>query len=756
MIIFFQFIDDMLISVFSLKTVKLEFFRDIIIAEVGVSGVILGLYCSNISSVYSTSYSNAPKEIAKAFQCDELTAKCMNSIISFIVYGSFVLIKLMLGYNVGWVTSCVLILWSLVVVISYRVVGNRIYQLSDVFNVSDDAFIMLYRIVVKQLNKNIYSTDIDYQNYFCKCAESNINLLKTIQKYGCQLNLDNNASIVNFMHKNLYLLVQYWEKKQSIPRESLWFRRKGKYQKWHLANDSEVSLALRTGTALKPKKEPDYYWFEDEIMSLNRTCINYLVKKVDYESLYSYIDIFESMCELSIVHKETDYYVGQIDWIKNLIQKIIKEEKIRDSIAFTGIIEQISLLYLNIILEAGKYFQNFNFNDFYKSIIDAIDSGKLIDEIKEICGSNNIDLYKKILMEIYIEGHRITPDWLIKQYVAKEEVIYMNSLADMVREGINHAYSLGKTLLKEKMYFEACIIFIRFYEYESKLTNFYKFGEQKYEEMIKYHLDIGDKWEDNKFGKVKEIFLQYKKELPNLLLECTTEFAMKNWNCREDYPDFLGECYNHISEDSIEAITSNNKEQYERDFENLTKLMLLYQEYIRSDFIKNKDLYRIEYAYYMFTSPIVEWAQIGGLAILWGEFINDKDWGNIVKKAFKIILNSKGDENSTELAEKLIEYVQQRNKFMMGIGSRDILKSKWNLCVENAIKEEVNIESEYLMFETRIKTENNLLNAFCPNFLNYGFSIDPSEVFWVVCVNPLLSTEKQFHTRFSWEEKLHG
>ena len=49
--------------------------------------------------------------------------------------------------------------------------------------------------------------------------------------------------------------------------------------------------------------------------------------------------------------------------------------------------------------------------------------------------------------------------------------------------------------------------------------------------------------------------------------------------------------------------------------------MLLYQEYIRTDFIKNKDLYRVEYAYYMFTSPIVEWAQIGGLEYCGANFL---------------------------------------------------------------------------------------------------------------------------------------
>lgn len=98
--------------------------------------------------------------------------------------------------------------------------------------------------------------------------------------------------------------------------------------------------------------------------------------------------------------------------------------------------------------------------------------------------------------------------------------------------------------------------------------------------------------------------------------------------------------------------------------------------------------------------------------------------------------------------------MSQRDKFMLGIGARNILETRWNQLVENAIRESAKIETEHVMFGQRIKTDSNLLKVFCSNFWEIGFSTDPSEVFWVVCVNPLLSEEKKFHTRFSWEDKL--
>ncbi|WP_242821860.1 type II restriction endonuclease subunit M [Pseudoramibacter alactolyticus] len=729
---------------------------DIIIGELGVAGVILGLYCSNISSVYSTRYANAPEKIAIAFQYDRLTAKCLNAISSFIIYGTIILVKLLMGYNIGWVSVGVLIIWSILVVISFGIAGNRIYQLSDVFRVSDDAHILLGRVVTKYLKQEIYVADANYQNHFKKIASDKIELLKNIQQYGCKLDLVDNSSMLNFMCVNLELIEHYWLIKVYLPKDSFWFRRKGVYQRWHKANDTETSIALRTGTALRPKEEPDHYWFEDELMSINHACVNYLIKKNDFSTLYSYFAVFESICKSAIKQKEANYYMGEIDWLKNIIQNSANSIKAYENIAFAGIVEHISLLYLDIILESSKYFQNLDIDEISKSVIEGIDTGNSYNSIREIRGREYIEIYKKILTEVYAEGHRITPDWLIKQYVAKEEYVYVNSLFDLVKESIEHSYSLSSLFFEKRMYYEACIMLTRFYEYESKLSNFYQYADRVEKNLKKYHLDSKDKWDGSRLARVDKKFIDCKKGLPAMLMQCSSAFAIKNWDRREEYPDFLGESYNHIAEDTVVAIVNSDKEQFEKNFKNLTKIMLLYQEYIRSDFIKNKDLYRVEYAYYMFTSPIVEWAQIGGLGILWGEFFKDPEWSNIVKEASEIILSSKENgERSTDVAAQLIEYVSQRDKFMFGIGARDILKTSWNQFVENAIRKSAKIENKYVKYREEIKTDSKLIKAFCPNFLDMGFSSDPSEVFWVICVNPLLSEKKRFHTRVSWEKNFN-
>ena len=123
---------------FSLTTIiESNLLGDVILGELGVAGVILGLYCSNISSVYSTRYANAPEKIAIAFQYDRLTVKSLDVISSFIIYGTILLVELLLNYKVTWATVSVLIIWSILVVIYFGITGNRIYQLSNVFRLSE-------------------------------------------------------------------------------------------------------------------------------------------------------------------------------------------------------------------------------------------------------------------------------------------------------------------------------------------------------------------------------------------------------------------------------------------------------------------------------------------------------------------------------------------------------------------------------------------------------------------------------------------
>ncbi len=745
-------IDHLLVEKQILQKVDESVFCPSIIGGIGIAGVILGLFCSNVATIYSTRYINAPKIIATAFQYDILIRKCVSSIVDYIAFGFVILSATMVKLDISWGVVITSALWSVAVIASYSIAGNRAYQLSDIYSIADDSNRILYRIISKRLNQKMFVMDVNFQNHFMKVAEKQIDLLKTIQKYEEGESRNDYTTMTEFMCKNLVIVAAYWKEKKDINRLSMWFRDTPKYQKWHMANNTESSLALRTGTVLRTKGEHNYWWFEDEILSINKACISVLAEKQDYASLYTYLLACDGVCRIAVEGKEANCYVAHVDFIRRTIEESMPQETQTEEIkkTFAGLVEVISLLYLNIILETSKLYKEFNFQAIFISILKSIDKGDNYDNSLSLRGRGNKEFYEKIITEVKIEGKRITPDWVIKQQIAKEEYVYLNTLLDIVREGMNQAFSLGKKFSAKGFYFEACIIFTRFYEYESKLVRLIEVVTNRKNELEAYHVDKELVWDAFRLNRLQETMAEWKRDIPRLLSDCSCHFALDNWENSEDFPDFLGESYNHICEDAVDAITSNNIDQFFVDYENLSKLMLLYQEYIRTDFVKKNNLYRAEYAYYMFTSPIVEWAQIGGLAILWGEFHAEPKWKERVQYESDDIFKKDGEK--TDLPEKLIEYTQHRNSFMFGIGSRDILETEWQLKVANAIRENAICESEYSIYGLSLKTDSKLLKAFCPNFMDLGFTNDPSEVFWVTCVNPYLPEKKRFKTSHSWDE----
>ena len=84
----------------------------------------------------------------------------------------------------------------------------------------------------------------------------------------------------------------------------------------------------------------------------------YLCKTSNYSSLYTYLSCFDTICEIAINSKEVNYFVNQINYLRELVEKLatdIEKQDDEENKIFAGIVEQISLLYLGIVLESKKY-----------------------------------------------------------------------------------------------------------------------------------------------------------------------------------------------------------------------------------------------------------------------------------------------------------------------------------------------------------------------------------------------------------------
>ncbi len=108
--------------------------------------------------------------------------------------------------------------------------------------------------------------------------------------------------------------------------------------------------------------------------------------------------------------------------LKNIIQKAVQDKNICGNTTFAGIVEHISLFVFEYYFGGREVLSKIRYRWICQSVIAEIDSRKVYKSKKTIRGREYAETYKKILTEVYAEGHRITPDWLVKQYVAKGRV----------------------------------------------------------------------------------------------------------------------------------------------------------------------------------------------------------------------------------------------------------------------------------------------------------------------------------------------
>lgn len=438
---------------------------DIVIGGIGVAGVILGLYCSNMTSVYSSKYTNAPATISSAFQRDVVTNRCIKQITGYIIFCVIILFGCLIGISFSYVSIIALLFLTIRMIITFSITGNRMYQLSNTFNISDNLYPEIYSALRKISANNHFSNDPNFQNHYQKICTKQFKILQDIAAY----NKDN-----TFFPK----------------LEALHF-------------------------------EPTVVWDE---------------------------------CHL-------------------------------------------------------------------------------------------------------------------KQFLTRR----------------------------------------------------------------------------------KEI----EKRFPPYLVKCCGETTLAHWRDREDFPDSLGFCYNQLCEYLVVAIEDDDFESFKSAYSGFFGVVLLYHEYVRSDVVKIKELHKQSAVFHVVTAPLIEYAIISGLAILWGEFSENRQWKELVDAELSEFVSK--DEKKREILTKIIEMLSYRKGHMLGIGNRDLIQTNWVQRITNSIRVSGLCHYEYKDWGIKVlKTESTLLKAFCgTSFENLGFADNVEDLYLILCLNQYVPSEKQYESRSKWEKNLH-
>ena len=732
-------------------------YKDLLLGGMGIAGVILGLYCANIASVFSAKYSNVPNQIAHDFQNDIITQSAIKEIIGYIVVCTLTLMLCIAEVSLTWVSLSILALLTIRMVVVFSISGTRTYNLSDTFRIADIHTNSINDAIRRISKKTTITSDISFQHHIQKTCEKDISVLSEIAKYNLDIPTTQNPSMLQFMENNLILIARYWKIKTTISHNSKWFAEKTIYPQWHTSSHAETSIAARHSISIDSKQKTDSWWFEDAILAVNEICLGKLIRDADTPSIIKYLNRLAFLSSEAINAQSSTYWIQHLSEIQSKMIAFVSgidnvDAKTEEELA--SIFDILASAFVSALKAKSIMLASLNLEE----VLDhACTLGNNYDAKAAFLHFFNNDacdtLYRQISAENKIDKKKITPNWFVKQTVAKQIHIYLGERLRDTKQIIGVYMQTGQALNEKKLTYCTAVFFAHCFEVISYCEQIIESINVKLSVLEQKHIEKSYVWEELTSKQARDALNTLVKDIPTLLIKSCGTFAIRNWNDREKKPDFLGMCYNHLCEHLIRAIESNDYIKFEALYRDFFSLTLLYQEYVRANVVQKKEQHLQAAVVYAATDPYVEYGIISGLATLWGEFTADKRWRELVRSTLDEFLQTDLEEKKKILTQ-ITQVVQGRRAFMVGITNRSVMQTDWEMRVERAIVGNKAFQFEYREFGQKyLKTESKLLYTFAGSMFNDILDFNNTEdVFFIVFVNRYLDESEKYKSQLGWEE----
>lgn len=727
-------------------------FTSFLIGSIGLAAVILSLYCSNINSIYSAIYINAPESLSKIFEDDIRTNRNMDGIVNYITLCSIFLFEILLGRNLSFCSVFAVFIYAIYIFANYRITNRRSHWMSNTFRLAYPLYLDIKRLIRKASGKNVYSSQNYFQKHFSKLCRQKIEILDDIIKYNINNSKSQNSAMLEFMKANNQVVIDYWKNKKTVYYDSMWFQKEVQYPQWHKSADSLVLIALKTGTPLPIEFTKNKTWLEEMIQKTNAVGLDKFFKDNDIDSLVSHILSLSHLASHSVEGNSLNFMLKHLESLQNDIfqffDNISEPKNLSSKDTYAIVIDSLTTAYINIICGLNKLLTNLNLDDIFRNLKNYTCFNEIDFNTNWFLNNQEIErLYDCIEAEFKLERKRITPDWIIDQSIAYSIFNELNTYILSIDRLFNRdLLAIYEYLFNKKMFYASMISITEIIECNAKLDITLKTVESTIQKLREKKKDDSFTWDNNVFANFISNRKNTVNKIPELFAKCTPYFAIEYWDKREQYPDLLGHCYNYLCEYLISAIESNDFEKFDNGYINFLNTMLLYQEYIRNDIITFKDNVMQETGFHAFLKPMIEYASISGLAIIWGEFNQCKEWKDLVGRALLDFYDLNKEKAKATLEKWITLTSIGRNKWF--ISNRDTINISWENRVSNKI-------SELNLNKSEIIRNSNILKSFLnPSFSSLGISMS-DEVYLVICLNKYLPQDKQYETFLGWEKRLN-
>ena len=674
-----------------------------------VAATLLGLYFAAISTVISSAYARVPGDIRI------LIAEEQVSRVYFKILTLFAAVPILLsGFNtygfridiLNFVFVCVLGLFA---VFSFITLGIRAFQFFDPTAILPFLQQKFVRIVIAATPAGFNWQNPAFQNYQQRQAEKLLNSCENLISLAASDERLSGRTLTDIANALFHIGCYYSGQKSKISPSSQWFRRRYRHKEWLLTDYNEVSIALQTGTVLRPETVPDNDWIEDSISGQLTRIIEELQKRNELSACMGVAETLHWYCRIAPNLGAFKEAVRMLQVLSPKLQAMSASApdaaKLDDlSIRSLAIADVSCASFVEVVLASTQAFGRFD-APLLKKKVEQIRWDKPETVVMEGAPALLVAELKKLEsqfnFELRVEGRVVSPAWWGIEASALAVVTEIRGFVISIMEQAESMFGQeAVNQLKVKRYLLVAQIVARGLEACSKCSHQFREIEALVGRLEKLNCSKDLRWPEIDWKDIQERIGSLRKRLIACLSR--SSLLLDQFPSDDRLPDYFGQAYSIIADDCIIALLTSDKERFDDLFGKYFALALKASQRLRDRFLA-KDSQNL----WVSGDPVIDLLAISGYAILATELDGVRFIDSVTQRwdAYFTGLGQKEEQRTIDLLGAFSERATFRTP------PRELIRITWQQRWEGLLRER-GLTDSYDFLTPRVQHPSKLIKCF--------------------------------------------
>lgn len=655
-------------------------YRELLTLLGSVSGVVLALYFTALTTVMQASYRDVPESVRQILLRESYGNTYVSVLTTTIGAALLFIVALALDFPATRLHAVVAAIVGLVAVYSFAGLGRHAFNFFDPTRLLDTVVGDFLRLARAASTHGFQWNTPEYQQYYRRLAED---LLETAHRILELAQREPHAKtpMASLGESLVRLLVHYEAMTPKIPKNSYWYSRIATQPRWYEAPVARLELGLAARGPLLAEEVPDGWWVERRVLQMVADALHTALDARALDGAVALVDVAGRVC----------YALGQawraheaLDWLGPTTKRV------HDCLAVpaTAAGEQRQLVALADAISAAQLGALAGLREAAR-LLDLTRLADLVDEPDWHHGTRPFEaslptavlggideLRASVAFELGGDGIRRTPGWFLLERISlllarssQEQFSALFEPCEALLPGAipntSEGGQLRAALLSAQLtYCHYLRLFgNEFDAMQTKLASAHRSGDLAWPSWSAAGARSRNRTAEKHAVRA---FLA----LAPLLRQAARDTGV---------PDYLGQVITRAGDESIEALLQDDDEYFRALFPALAVAAIAATEQLLQDLPQDEPMRRIHVA----AGPLIDLMTISGYALVRDELTrNFACWPEARRMWPRHITGAPG----RRLLQVMADAYRVDMEPLFGLTPRALLRSRWQQAIDARLR----------------------------------------------------------------------